>query len=125
MMVVGGSFGMAGVSLPFAELGVALSVVVFGLGIAFPFRLRTLAGMTLVSLFALFHGHVHGAEMPAATSVLYYTAGFVGGTALLHAVGVGLGLLVGLMRAQLAHSLVQAGGGAMALFGVTVLAGLL
>jgi urease accessory protein len=125
VMVVGGAFGMAGVLLPFAELGVALSVIVFGLGIALPFRLRTLAVMTLVSLFALFHGHVHGHEMPVATSAMYYTAGFVGATALLHAVGVGFGSLAGLVRTELGHSLVQAAGGAMALFGVTVLTDLL
>ena len=43
IMAVGGALGMAGILLPFAELGVALSVVILGLAIAFPFRLRTLA----------------------------------------------------------------------------------
>src|SRR6266478_7646633 len=36
LMVVGGALGMAGIAVPFAELGVALSVVVFGLTVAFP-----------------------------------------------------------------------------------------
>ena len=81
--------------------------------------------MALVGLFALFHGHAHGAEMPAAASELSYAAGFVGATTLLHAVGVGLGLLFGLEAGKLGHRLVQAGGGAMALFGAATMVGVL
>ena len=61
--------------------------------------------------------------MPAAASRVPYAAGFVGATAMLHAVGVGIGLLVGWEAGALSRRLVQAGGGAMALFGFAVLAG--
>jgi urease accessory protein len=125
IMAVAGALGMAGSQLPFAELGITLSVVVLGLAIAFPRKLLALAAIALVGFFALFHGHVHGAEMPATASALPYAAGFLGATALLHAVGVGLGLLFGLEGGKLGHRLVQAGGSAMALFGILVLAGLL
>jgi urease accessory protein len=125
LMVVGGVLGMAGIAAPFAELGVALSVVIFGLAVAFPFRLHRLAAMTLVGFFALFHGHVHGAEMPAAASALYYTMGFIASTTLLQAAGVGLGLLFGPKTRVLGHRVVQAGGGAMAVFGAAILAGAL
>jgi urease accessory protein len=124
VMMVGGGFGMAGISVPFAELAVAASVVVLGLAIAFAFRLHALAVVTLVSFFALFHGHVHGAEMPGAASMLAYTAGFVGATALLHLIGVTLGILLGLPDANRRGRLAHAGGGAMALFGIVLLTGL-
>lgn len=125
IMAVGGALGMAGILLPFAELGVSLSVVILGLAIAFPFRLLTLAAAALVGLFALFHGQVHGAEIPAAASGLYYTAGFIGATALLHATGIGLGLLFVLETRKLGNRVVQAGGGGMALFGAAILIGVL
>jgi urease accessory protein len=125
VMTVGSALGMAGTQLPFAEFGVALSVIVLGLAVALPFRLRMLAGIALVGLFALFHGHAHGAEMPAAASALYYTAGFIGATALLHAAGIGLGLLFGAETGRPGHHAVQAGGGAMALFGAAILIGVL
>jgi urease accessory protein len=123
VMAVAGGFGMAGIQLPFAEAGIALSVIVLGLAVAFRLNLPVLAAMALVGFFAVFHGYVHGAEMPAAASGLPYAAGFVGATALLHGVGVGLGLLVGLEGGKLGRRVVQAGGGAMALLGIAVLAG--
>lgn len=125
LMVVGGALGTAGILLPLAELGVALSVVVFGLAIAFPFRLQRLAAVALAGFFALFHGHVHGAEMPAAASALYYTMGFIASTTVLHAIGLGLGLLFGLETGRLGRRVVQAGGGAMAVFGAAILIGVL
>jgi urease accessory protein len=123
-MAVAGALGMAGIPLPFAEAGIALSVVVLGLAVAFRPGLPELAAVALVGFFALFHGHVHGAEMPAAASAVPYAVGFLGATAMLHAVGVGIGLLVG-REAGMSRRLAQAGGGAMALFGLAVLGGVL
>jgi urease accessory protein len=125
VMAVAGAFGMAGIQLPAAEVGIALSVFVLGLAVAFRLSPPELAAMALVGFFAVFHGHVHGAEMPAAASGVAYAAGFVGATAMLHAVGVGVGLLVGWEAGALSRRLLQAGGGAMALFGFAVLAGIL
>lgn len=121
VMAFAGALGMAGIQLPFAEVGIALSVVVLGLAIAFPLNLPTVAAMALVGFFALFHGYVHGAEMPGAMSAFPYAAGFVAATALLHAIGMGLGLLLGFEGKRFGHRVVQAGGGAMALFGVAIL----
>jgi urease accessory protein len=118
VMVVGGALGMAGIQVPFAEVGIGLSVIVLGLAVAFRFNLPTLAAMALVGFFAVFHGYVHGAELPAAASGLPYAVGFVGATALLQGVGAGFGLLIG-------RRVVQAGGGAMAVLGVAILSGLL
>jgi urease accessory protein len=125
VMALAGALGMAGIPLPFSEAGIALSVVVLGLAIAFRLSLPVLAAVALVGFFALFHGHVHGAEMPAATSGVAYAAGFLGATAMLHAMGVGAGLLIGREGGTLSRRLVQTGGGAMALFGLAVLGGVL
>jgi urease accessory protein len=118
VMVVGGALGMAGIQVPFAEFGIGLSVIVLGLAVAFRIDLPTLAAMALVGFFAVFHGYMHGAELPAAASGLPYAVGFVGTTALLQCVGAGFGLLIG-------RRVVQAGGGAMAVLGIAIISRLL
>jgi urease accessory protein len=47
----------------------------------------------LVAAFAVFHGHAHGTELPAGQNGLTYSLGFVVATGLLHAVGIGIGLV--------------------------------
>jgi urease accessory protein len=93
LMIVGGALGMAGVRVPAVESGIAASVLVLGLLIAGAVRLPMFAGMALVGLFAIFHGHAHGTELPAAASGFTYAVGFVLATIALHAAGIGLGLL--------------------------------
>src|SRR5262249_34108358 len=88
VLALAGVAGMAGATLPFAEIGIALSVVILGLAIACQFNIPTLAATSLVGFFAIFHGYAHGAEMPASMSALSYGLGFVCATALLHASGV-------------------------------------
>ncbi len=123
VMALGGGLGVAGVKVPLVEIGIGLSGVVLGLAIAFRLNLPTFAAMALVAVFAVFHGHAHGAEMSDTASGLTYGAGFVCATALLHAVGVGLGLAIGFAGAS--PRIVQVGGGVMALAGVAVLGGVL
>ena len=125
IMAGAAAVGMAGIPLPFSEAGISLSVIVLGLAVAFRLSLPELAAMALVGFFAVFHGHVHGAEMPAAASGALYALGFVAATAMLHATGVGIGLLVGWEGGTSSRRLVQGGGGAMALFGLAALPGFL
>ena len=125
IMAVAGALGMAGIQLPFSEVGISLSLIVLGLAVAFRLSLPELAAVALVGFFAVFHGHVHGAEMPAAASAVPYALGFVAATALLHTVGVGIGLLVGREGGTLSRRLVQGSGGAMALFVFAALPGFL
>ena len=122
-MAIAGAIGMAGIQIPIADAGIGLSVVILGLAIAFQFKPPMLAAMAAVGFFALFHGYVHGAEMPDGLTGLSFAAGFLVATALLHGAGVGLGLL--LQQRTLSRRLIQAGGGAMALVGIAVLANLL
>jgi urease accessory protein len=125
VMAIAGMLGMAGVGLPYVEIGIGMSVVVLGLAIAFQLNISTLAAMGLVGFFAIFHGHAHGAEMPESASGLAYGIGFVCATALLHAVGIGLGLTIGYAGQTYSRRIVQVGGGATAIAGVAILAGIL
>ncbi|MDH4386791.1 MAG: HupE/UreJ family protein [Caulobacter sp.] len=93
VMAVGGVGGMAGLPFPPVELGIALSVLVLGLAIAFAQRAPVWAACLMVGLFGLFHGFAHGQELPVAGDPLAYSLGFVLATGLLHLAGIALGLL--------------------------------
>jgi urease accessory protein len=95
VMIVGAALGLQGVALPGVELGIAASVVLLGLAAALRAPLPVLAGAGLCGLFALLHGHAHGAELPAGAGAGAYVAGFVLATAALHGAGIGLGWLAG------------------------------
>ena len=121
VMAVAGGVAMAGLQLPLAEVGIALSVIVLGLAVTLPRKLPALAATALVGFFGVFHGHVHGTEMPAAASALAYVTGFLSATVLLQATGVSLGLLFGSEGKGLGYRVVQTAGGVMALFGAAAL----
>ncbi len=115
-LLVGALIGLAGVTLPAVEPMIATSLLVLGLLLAVNARLPAAAGAALAAVFALFHGAAHGAELagPAAAAAL---AGMVVATALLHGVGIGIGLLLRHRAAWLP----RAAGAAVALFGVALL----
>lgn len=94
-MLTGGFLGHAGVGLPAVGSAIAVSVVVLGLLVATGVSAPLPVGAALIAVFAIFHGHGHGAEAPA-DGWAGYAAGFALATALLHIVGIGLG--VGLQR---------------------------
>jgi urease accessory protein len=117
VMTLGAILGAHGVALPAVEEGIAASVVALGLLIAFEVKIPAPAAALVVGLFAIFHGHAHGAEMPAMASPLVYGLGFVLATATLHAVGIGFGAV----RARLGGDLVsRVAGAAIALSGVYI-----
>lgn len=123
VMAIGGALGMANVGLPFVTLGIALSIVVLGLSVAARRHFPTLAAMALAGLFALFHGHAHGTEMPDTASALAYGLGIALMTVCLHAAGIGCGLATGAIGRTAGNTLLRATGGAMAVAGITILAG--
>lgn len=116
-MAVGGALGMAGISLPFIEPAITLSVLLLGLMIAFAVRLPLAAATPLVAIFAIFHGHAHGAEMPADVSGLAYAAGFLAATAALHAAGIGLGIAI---QQTTRAAITRAAGAAIAVAGLAM-----
>jgi urease accessory protein len=124
MMGVGGAVGMAGIGLPYVEIGIAASVIVLGLAVALQLGMPLAAAMAAVGLFAVFHGHAHGAEMPADAAGLSYGAGFIVATALLHGAGLALGVTLSrLATTPVSKIALRLGGGAMALAGVGLLSG--
>jgi len=119
MMVVGALLAVAGMSLPGVETGIAASVAVLGLLIAFAVRLPLWGSTLVVSLFALFHGYAHGTELPSGSMAALYGAGFVLATAILHAAGLIVGLVAG---RQMADRVVRIGGVGIAAVGAYLLA---
>jgi urease accessory protein len=122
-MVGGGALGMASATLPMVEIVIALSVIVLGGAVALRLHTPTLVAMALVGVFAIFHGYAHGAEMPTAMSGAAYSAGFMLATALLHAFGIAIGLLLGHADAMIGRRAIQAAGGAIAVAGMAILIG--
>lgn len=94
VMVVGGALGISGIHIPYIEAGILVSLLVLGILIALAWRLSLVVSMLLVGLFALFHGHAHGAEMPMVLEGISYSGGFALATALLHLAGIGLGVVL-------------------------------
>ena len=90
VMVAGGALGIAGIPVPMVEPGILASVIVLGLLVLTAARLLVALGAALVAVFALLHGHAHGAELPAQASAATYAAGFALATALLHGLGLGV-----------------------------------
>lgn len=90
-MAAGGGLGMSGFALPAVETGIALSLLALGIAIVAAARPVAWLGMALVAGFAVFHGHAHGAALPAGTSALLHGAGFLLATSTLHLAGLGLG----------------------------------
>jgi urease accessory protein len=115
VMTLGAVLGAAGVSLLLVEPAIVASVLVLGALLATAAPLPLAASVVVVGLCAVFHGHAHGAEMPATAGGLAFVAGFVSSTAGLHALGMGLGLAA--LRGNLTR-LVRFAGGAIVVCGL-------
>ena len=121
VMLVGGALGMLHMPVPFVEPGILASVVALGLLVALAVDLPVSAGVAIIGLFALFHGHAHGTEVPENAGGLDYMAGFAAATVLLHAIGIAAGLGLGMRFRGLA----RAAGAACAAVGVGLVFGVL
>jgi urease accessory protein len=93
VMALGGALALIGVGVPAVEVGIAASALVIGLMVALAARPPLAIAAAIVAVFAIFHGHAHGTEMPLATNPLAYALGFVVATGLLHLVGIAFGLV--------------------------------
>ena len=119
IMAFGGMLGIAGVPLPHVELLIGLSVLGLGLAIATAWQPIEVISILAVGLFAIFHGHAHGVELPNAADPVAYGVGFVSATGLIHVAGIAFGLLLG--RAYQGY-VGRAAGGLIAMAGVYFLA---
>lgn len=115
LMSIGGMLGMNNINLPFAEIGILVSVIVLGVLILAGVRLPVLVSSVLVGVFALCHGHAHGAELPAAASGVTYAIGFALTTIMLHLSGIGFGAAVNKIANE---KIVKLSGAMIALMGL-------
>ena len=124
-MTLGGFLGVMAVPIPFVEVGIAVSVVVLGAIVAIGVRAPLAIAIGAVGLFAIFHGHAHGSEMPLDVSGLEYGVGFMLATAMLHAVGIGIGFLIGVSSKTFGNNVYRIAGGLAATAGIALLLGYL
>ncbi len=121
IMAFGAVLGVVGVPVPQIETGIALSGVVLGLMVLFAVKAPMIVAAVLVGLFAIFHGHAHGTELPELANPFAYAVGFVIATGFLHLCGILFGTLAWSRTGRIA---VRAGGAVIALVGAAFLAGL-
>lgn len=116
VMALGGAAGAAGVPMPGVEVGIALSGVILGLMVLFATRPPLWVAAVLVGIFAIFHGHAHGAELPASADPIVYAVGFVVATGLLHLTGIAIGQIgkwsAGRVAVRIAGAAIALAGGA-------------
>jgi urease accessory protein len=93
VMAFGGVIGVLHVRLPMPEVAIALSALLLGAAVAARVRVPFVTAAAVVAVFAIFHGHAHGIELPGAANPLAYGAGFVVATGLLHLCGIAIGAL--------------------------------
>ena len=120
-MAIGGALAITGVPVPMVETGIAASVIVLGAIVALGIKAPLAIAMGLVGLFAIFHGHAHGSEMPLAAATGVYAAGFMLATTLLHMTGIAIGAAIGRIGDAYGLATYRLGGGLVALAGVAIL----
>jgi urease accessory protein len=125
IMAAGGTLGIAGIEVPLVEIGIAFSVVVLGAIVAFDIKAPAMTAIGVVGLFAIFHGHAHGAEIPEDAGGIAYAAGFMIATALLHLAGISAGFLMGKASEHYGSVVVRLAGGIATVAGVALLVGTL
>lgn len=92
-MIAGGLVGLSGFHAPIAESGILASMILLGAALGMVWRPQLWIASLFVALSGLCHGYAHGSEMQAGLVPSVYFAGMVLATSLLHAAGVGSGLM--------------------------------
>jgi urease accessory protein len=90
-MIAGFGLAQADVAIPRLEPMIAASVVLLGAAIAIGLRAPVWLGVLGIAIAGSLHGFAHGLEVSG--SALPFAAGFALATAILHAAGIGLGVL--------------------------------
>jgi urease accessory protein len=115
-MAAGAAAAAQGIALPQAESMLALSVLVLGILAALAVKTQWHWPVSLVALFAVFHGHAHTAEMPALTTPWLYFAGLLAAAACLLALGAAAATAL-----QARPHILRAGGAAIGIAGTGLL----
>ncbi|MGF7161618.1 urease accessory protein [Rhodoligotrophos appendicifer] len=122
-MALGGGVAFSGMALTSVELGIALSIICLGMMVCAAVQIPLAMVIGLVAMFAVFHGHAHGAEMPSNMSAAAYASGFMVATAMLHAVGIALGYGIGAVAERQGVTVLRVAGGAASVTGLALLIG--
>src|SRR5262249_29861094 len=93
-----------------------------GLAVAIGWRAPITTALTVIAIFALFHGYAHGAELPQAASPIAFALGFVAATIALHLSGIAMGLT---LRLQQKPALLRTTGALIAGAGAWIMVGAL
>lgn len=119
-MAAAGFLGYVGVPLPLVEVGITGSVVILGLALLVNQKIPVGIVMFFVAIFAVFHGHAHGAELPSVEGdilyILAYVLGFMTATAGLHVIGALIGYIA--LRNQRSALILRIGGLLIAVMGM-------
>jgi len=93
VMSFGAMMGLLGMPLPGIEIGIAVSAIILGGMVLGEVKPKLIIAAIMVGVFAIFHGHAHGTELPPGQSGLLYSMGFVIATGVLHGIGILIGLI--------------------------------
>lgn len=104
------------VALPAYEAMIVASVIGLGLALVVARSLPLALGVAITALFGLAHGFAHGVEGALTPG---YAAGFLAATAILHAIGLGIGYGVSRLEKPI---LFRIAGGVIAAVGVALAA---
>ena len=119
-LVLSAVLGASGVTVPYLEHVIALSVTLFGAMLVLASTPMPKAfGLTLIALAASLHGLAHGAETPE-TGFAGYAAGFLLTTAVLHLGGVGLGLSIRRWLSERSTTVLASLGGVLSVAGLVL-----
>lgn len=92
LMAFGACVAVSGGVFPMVEGGIAASVLLLGLLVAFSVKARPILAAMLVGVFAVFHGGAHGLELPMGENSWGFGTGFLMSTIGLHVAGLLLSL---------------------------------
>jgi urease accessory protein len=121
VMAAAGGLGLYGIAVPFVEFGIAASVIVLGAVVALGVKAPLAVAMGVAGLFAVFHGHAHGTEMPLDAAGAAYATGFMLATALLHLGGIALGFVIGRVGDIHGQLVYRIAGGLVAMAGIATM----
>lgn len=115
-LLFGAVVGLLRVPMPLVEDGIALSVVLFGIALLLGRDLPLSFAQAFVGIFALFHGHAHGTEIPELANPVWYSMGFVLGSVVIMLIGAAVAWYLSLIETD--KPLMKGLGGIIASLGV-------
>lgn len=93
VLLLGAISGLAEIPMPQVEGIISVSVFIMGLAITSSGRVGVVMAYPIVAVFAFYHGHAHGAEIPSLANPAAFIVGFMTASALLHLLGVAVGAI--------------------------------